>query len=95
MSSKYYKVQYHTNSGVDMSRVDGILYVHEHNTSGVTTVYNEYGRIQFQFGGDCEGNYASQLAKIIQGDEFADEELVQWEDGDRDKFEEWSRRPIL
>jgi len=65
-----------------MSRVDGFLFVHEHHTSGVGSIFDESGKLRFCWGGDCEGNQAELIAKVVLGltddlehAEFAEGEL--------------------
>jgi len=66
MSSTRYKVKYSDNLGPYLSRRDNLyLYVHEHHTSDVTTIYDSDGNIALMWSADSE-EYADMIAAIIQ-----------------------------
>lgn len=52
--------------GFDQARINAFWYVHEHHTSGVTTIYNERGKV-LHIWGDNDGEEMATLAQIIQG----------------------------
>jgi hypothetical protein len=68
MSSTHYKVPYTDNSdpmGYSGPR-DRAFYVHQHNTSDVTTIYDDRGEVVYQWHIDND-NEAELLARIISG----------------------------
>ncbi len=65
MSSTSYKISYHDYMAMDMNHRDGMLYILEHHTSGVNTIWDESGKVVFQWGGDCSGDKESLIAQIV------------------------------
>lgn len=81
MSSTYYKLRYTDHFGSYGSSRERYLYVHEHNTSDTTTVYNEEGEVVYSYHADNEEE-AKALCRIITG-ECSDRE--HWSGEVRDK----------
>lgn len=87
MSSTRYKVPYHNFLSQDGAQINGYFFVYEHHTSGVNKIFNEHGKLVFMWGGDCDGNEAELIAKIILGQ---DVETSEFEGGELDQLKKWA-----